>query len=677
MTSRKIKAVSPPMTRQSLLWLFAVQSLVLAPHYFSVPGWIGLLWLGVCFWRWKIFRGAWNYPGKLAKTLIVLLATAGLVLSLGKGFSLIAMVSLLLVGSILKLLEIKTRKDFVLLLFISLLVLATQFIFFDDFLAAVYGIVCLTVIFAALLQLYQQADAQPFWLQLRTSGFMLVQAIPIMVLLFVAMPRLGAFWSMPVPESAKTGLSDSMSPGDISELSLSDELVFRATFVDKIPANEQLYWRSLVLSVFDGRRWSRDRWREQDLQSSLQPIAGWREQIDYRGDSIRYNIVAEPFAQRWLYVLGAAQVWSEELLLGRDLHLQARAPLDKRISYDVTATLDYGLDVTAEKNEKRFAPFLQLPVQGNPQTRQIAADWLRETGSVDALIEKLFAYYRSDFTYTLQPPLLGNNSVDEFLWQTRQGFCEHFASSFVFFMRSVGVPARVLVGYQGGELNRAENYLAIRQRDAHAWAEIWLQGRGWVSVDPTSAVAPQRIRSGIIESLSATERKLLSRPFGSSFELFKTLHQQWDALNFQWVRWVLNYDSQLQSGLLSQLLDDVSPWRVALLVLGVGAGSIALTFMLLFLRERRRYRPQGEHAAHTIYRQLCKKLKRAGFAPEASETPRQFLSRVIARWPAMALPLTPINDLFERLAYAEQDEVLAELKQSVRYLRLPRPPRLF
>lgn len=676
MVSRTIKALSPPMTRQSLLWLFAVQSLVLAPHYFSVPGWIGLLWLGVCFWRWQIFQGAWNYPGKLAKTLIVLLAAAGLVLSLGRGFSLIAMVSLLLTGSILKLLEIKTRQDFVLLLFISLLVLAIQFVFFNDFLAAVYGIVCLTVIFAALLQLYQQAEAQPFWLQLRASGFILLQAIPIMVLLFVAMPRLAAFWSMPVPEAAKTGMGESMSPGDISELTLSDELVFRATFVDKIPANEQLYWRSLVLTLFDGRRWSRDRWREQDLHSSLQPIAGWREQIDYRGDSLRYNIVAEPFGQRWLYVLGAAQVWSEELLLGRDLHLQSKTPLDKRISYDVTATLNYGLDVRVQ-NEKAFAPFLQLPAQGNPQTRRIAAEWLREAGGAEKLIEKMFAYYRSDFTYTLRPPLLGNDSVDEFLWQTKQGFCEHFASSFVFLMRAAGVPARVLVGYHGGELNRAENYLAIRQRDAHAWAEVWLEGRGWVSFDPTSAVAPQRIRSGIIESLSATERELLAKPFGASFELFRVLHQQWDALNFQWVRWVLNYDSQLQSGLLGQLLDDVSPWRVALLVLGVGAGSIALTFMLLFWRERRQHGSQGEQAAHTIYRQLCKKLKRAGFAPEASETPRQFLARVIAHWPAVAVPLAAISDLFEHFAYAEQGEVLAELKQSVGHLRLPKPPQLF
>jgi len=661
---KKILQPSVPITRNSLVWLLVIQIFVLTPHFLAVPVWIPVVWLGVVFWRWKIFQGAWNYPNKLHKTLVVIICSAGLLVSLGASFSLTAMVSLLLVGSILKLLEIKTRKDFILLVFLSFFILAAQFIFFNHFLAAFYGFVCLVILCAALMQLYQAIPAKNAWLMVRPTVFIFLQAIPIMVMLFVVMPRMGAFWSVPSPQHAKTGMSDSMSPGDFSELIQSDELAFRVTFNGDIPTHEKLYWRSLVFAYFDGRRWSQRSFAKQDLQSSSQAITGWRDKIDYTGSATTYEIVAEPTGKTWLYSLVSPKTWSDNVLVGRDLELQTNLPVNQRINYKVTSVLDYRFEADIPESEI-LKQNTQLPEWSNPETRRIAQEWFSEAGSTEKLIEKLFAYYRNSFFYTLAPPGLGNNSVDDFLWKTHQGFCEHFSSSFVFFMRAAGIPARVVVGYQGGELNPAENYLAVRQRDAHAWAEVWIKGRGWVLYDPTSAVAPERIRRGIAESLSATDQTLLAKPFGATFNILMSIRNQWDALNFQWVRWVMNYDSGLQSTLLTRLLNDVTPMRIALFVLGTGLASVLLIFSALFFRSRQKVLPIKERSAQLIYKQLRKKLQQGGFVPQVSETPRHFALRIADTRSDLKAPLLTIIDLYEQLVYAENTDVLRDLKSQV------------
>lgn len=663
---QKIIPLSPPVSRKSLAWLFVIQIFILVPHFLAVPVWIPIVWVSVSFWRWRIFQGAWNYPNKLQKTLVVVACCTGLVVSLGVGFSLASMISLLLVGFILKLLEMKNRKDFVLLIYIAFFILATQFIFFNHFLVAFYGFACLVLLCTALIQLYQNKDHSKLWPSARTSAFILLQAIPFMIVLFVVVPRLGNFWAVPTPQHSKTGMSDSMSPGDISDLIQSDELTFRVAFDKGIPSNEKLYWRSLVFSNFDGRRWSLNyqSLAQRNFKTSSQPITGWRKKIKYLGDITTYEIIAEPSNQPWLYALTVPQTWSNDLLLASDLHLQAPASIVQRIHYKVTSALDYEMDADG-LDSSVLTQNLQLPAGGNAETRRLAQEWFSETGNPEKLIAKLFNYYHNSFIYTLRPPKLGNDSVDEFLWQTRQGFCEHFSSSFVFFMRAAGIPARVVVGYQGGELNSVENYLIVRQRDAHAWAEVWLKGRGWVLYDPTAAVAPERIRRGITESLSADDQKFLGRPFASSFKLLMSMRNQWDALNFQWTRWVLNYDSGLQATFLSKLLPDVTPLQIALLVLGTGGISVLFIFAVLFFRSHYKKVSAQEQAAKAIYQQLCKKLRSCGVVPEMGETPRYFILRAIAVRPDLEPVLHKIINLYEQLVYAENSKVLLALKREV------------
>jgi transglutaminase-like putative cysteine protease len=649
------------ISRTSLAWLLIIQIFILAPHFISVPVWIAIVWIGIAFWRWKIFQGAWNYPGKLQKTLLVLGCCLGLYLSLGKGFRFELMVSLLIVGFTLKLLELKNRTDFVLLIFISLFILATQFIQFNHFLAALYGFFCLTLLCATLMQLYIRVEQQSIWRSIRPALNILLQAIPFMLILFVVMPRLGSFWAVPSPQQAKTGMSDSMSPGDFSELMESDEVAFRVKFLNNLPAREKLYWRSLVFSDFDGRRWSQS--REQKFENEFnQASKKLRSHIAYEGNEVEYDVIAEASRQPWLYALAAPKSWSSNLAFARDMRLQAFGPVNERMSYHVVSALNY------QFNEIRSEELMQntvLPKSGNPKTRERARAWLAEAGSTEKFIEKVLAYYQQSFFYTLKPPPLGMDVVDEFLWDTRQGFCEHFASSFVFFIRAAGIPARVVVGYQGGDINSVDGSLTVRQRDAHAWSEVWLEGRGWVMFDPTASVAPQRIQQGIEQSLSETDRQFLAKPFGSSIKFLLHLRERWDAVNLNWTRWVLNFDSDTQSSLLKKWMGDSSVMRTFILMMTLIAGLCALLFVLLVLEN-----PKAELSESArIYLTMCKKLKPLGFVPRPGETPRQFIIRVISSRPELSSRLYSLIDLYERSAYGEEAGVLHALNTSVATFR--------
>ncbi len=651
--SARISPKDQKISRTSLAWLLAIQIFILVPHFVTVPSWIAVVWISVAFWRWKIFQGAWNYPGKLQKTMLVLGCCLGLYLSLGAGFRFESMVSLLIVGFTLKLLELKNRTDFVLLIFIALFILATQFIEFNHLLAAFYGFFCLTLLCATLMQLYTRVEQHSIWQGIRPGLFILLQAIPFMLVLFVVMPRLGSFWAVPSPQQAKTGMSDSMSPGDFADLMESDEVAFRVKFFNDSPAREKLYWRSLVFSHFDGRRWSQS--REQKFENEFnQASKKLRSHIEYKGNDVEYDVIAEASRKPWLYALAAPKSWSTNLAFARDMRLQAFGPVNERMNYHAVSALDYQFN---EIRPEELTQNTLLPKNGNPKTRELAQAWLAETGDTEKFIEKVLNYYRQSFFYTLKPPVLGVDVIDEFLWGTRQGFCEHFSSSFVFFMRAAGIPARVVVGYQGGDINSVDDSLTVRQRDAHAWAEVWLEGKGWVMFDPTAAVAPERIQKGIEQSLSETDRQFLAKPFGSSIKMLLHLREQWDAINLKWVQWVLNFDSDTQSSLLKRWLGDSSLTRIIVLMISLIGGLGVLLFALLMLKTSKQELPESAR----IYVNLCRKLKPFGYIPRAGETPRQFVERVISSRVDLSFSLSQFIDLYERLTYGEDASALKEL----------------
>ena len=649
--------------RNSLAWLLLAQAVILAPHVVHVPLWIWGVWLFVVFWRWQIFRGAWGFPGWAVKLVLVASSSAGLYLVYRGSFGVQTMVGLLIVGFILKLIEMRKRGDLLLLCHLGYFVIATQFLFFSSVFAALYGLLSLTVLSATLLASHQSLDQHRFWRTLRLTGMLVLQAIPLMLLLFLIAPRVGPLWAVPVNSSAaKSGMSDTMSPGDISQLSRSAELVFRATFDGDVPPQSELYWRGLVFSHFDGRRWSQSNAQisRANINWQDQERADWRDELRYEGREYRYQVIIEPTQQPWLLSLTAPQQWDSEAGLTQELSLQRKRPITQRIQYRITSSLAFNYQADQLEDWQRRQA-LQLPGGSNPRTREIAEQWQREAGSAEALIERLLQHYNASFRYTLQPPILGQESVDEFLWQTQKGFCEHFASSFVFFMRAAGIPARVVVGYQGGEYNPLENYFAVRQREAHAWSEVWLPGRGWVRIDPTAAVAPERIEQGVDFSLNEEDSQLLDNSFASGISLLNTLRLRWEGFNYLWSRWVLGYNAETQGAFLERLLGGMDIWRIALFVLVAGALIIGAIMLFLLWGQRKRY----HYPADRYYQRFCNKLARSGFSRQPGEAPRDFAQRVSQQRPDLSTPLYTITELYEWASYAGNQAALVDLKRAV------------
>lgn len=660
------------MPRSSLFWVFVAQAFVIAPHFSHLPSWIVLAWVSVLGWRVQMYRGLWRAPNTLEKVVLVSLCGAGLFLGYARLFALEPMVALLVVAFILKFLEMQQRRELLLVVFIGFFVTATHFLFSVTLLSTLYSVLCLWLLLLVLVAANRDVSIPSNINKKLTSapkaaGWIMLQSLPLMLLLFVFIPKLGALWSVPsLKNTAKTGVSDSMSPGDFSKLNQSNEVAFRVTFKSSLPEQSQLYWRGLVFSQFDGRRWSVGKGVSRSGQLS------WSgDQPDPHSVApikVLYEVMQEPTQQAWLYALMAPVKWDVDAELGEKYTLVAKAPLTERYSYQLTSELNRQAKGRSQLSGFSRRAETQLPLEFNPQTQRTARQWLREEGSAKALMKRLLAYYRAEFSYTLQPPLLGGDSVDEFLWGTKRGFCEHFSSSFVAFMRAAGVPARVVVGYQGGEFNSADNYLIVRQKDAHAWAEVWLDDEGWVRVDPTAAVAPERVERNLESALSSADARLVGGWSGraGSIAWIKSLQLQWDASNYRWQRWALSFDRDSQIDFLSNLLGGGQPWRVAVAFMSLAAVILLPILLRLLWLHRKPAQPP-------VQRQLIKlerKLRRKGLERFKGEPVSDYLSRAGASLPLLAGQLGAISHLFNQALYAEEESKISALKIRVRELKV-------
>jgi len=661
-------AEADQIPRNSLAWLLLAQLIILLPHSLHAPAWLWLGWGLVVLWRWQIFRGAWGFPSVLLRLALIVLFAGVLLLQYGAKLDINTMVVLLLAGFMLKLLELRRRRDLLLSCYLGYFVTATQLLFHQGPLAAGYALLSIWALTTTLLAAHQSLHQSHFWRSPRRAGVLLLQAIPLMLLMFLILPRFGAFWSVPSDRhTASTGVSDSMSFGDISELAQSNALAFRVTFEGAVPPPRDRYWRGLVFSQFDGRSWQRATWQQdqQWVAWSARAATRWLSDIEFRGRELSYQVMLEPTQEPWLYALSAPRGWDSELGLGPEFRLQRREPVRERLAYEVRSALDYryqpeGLPPWQRRQE------LQLPAEGNPRTRARARAWRKQAGSDQALVARLLDHYRSSARYTLRPQRLGRNTVDEFLWDTQEGFCEHFAGSFVFFLRAAGVPARVVVGYLGAEANPVEDYWIVRQRDAHAWAEVWLEGRGWVRVDPTAAVAPERIERGLDWSLSEEDRTLLDRGLGSDLAFFNRIQLHWDAFNYQWHRWVLDYDEDKRKQLLEDWLGGSQIWRLAL-GLSLGAGLLILGLLVaLLMKQRPRFRYPADRQLH----RLSRKVARNELVRQPGESARAYTQRLAEVYPDSASELARIARLYELVQFAGNQSALPDLRKAVAQLRL-------
>jgi len=641
------------VSRGGTLWLLLAVVVTAAPLFRYLPPWVPLVPLLAVLWRLGIYRARWGVPPPAAKVVLILLCIGGLLASFKGLLGLEPMVAMLVCAFSLKLLEIHSRRDALVVIYLAYFVAITLALFSQSFLTGLYISTALVMVTAALAGIHQDDSAHQPWRPLLTAAAMVAQAAPLMVVFFLVMPRLGPLWSVPAPASAVTGMSDRLAIGDITSLGRSSALAFRASFDGQLPERQQLYWRGLTLSRFDGKTWEPFRWGYADgvVEWQGEVSAWWQREVELRGEPLQYQVTLERQNGNWLYSLGASKPLTRSTGITQDQTLVSLTPVTRRFQYQVKSWPEALLN-PHQLSPARRAIELQLPPGGNPRTRDLARQWRSETPDPDALIARLLDYYRGSFYYTLSPPALGKDSVDDFLFTTQQGFCEHFAASFVLFMRAAGIPARLVVGYQGGELHPDEGYLTVRQYDAHAWGEVWLADRGWVLVDPTAAVAPERILGGLLGAMSLDEvfaNSPLSMARFQNIHWLNRLRLQVEALEYNWARWVLGYDS-VQLEVLARLLGKVDSVRIGAFLLA-GAVIALLPVLLLSLRIRGRVKPDP---ADHHYLSFCRSLARAGCPRQPGETPRNFARRCAQRFPASAEAIHAITDAYEDLRYSGQ-----------------------
>jgi transglutaminase-like putative cysteine protease len=632
-------ALLPQPNSGNLRWLLLSLALVMGMHVEHLAAWIAILIFGFGLWRYAIDHYGLAFPKLLVLTPITIAATIGIAFTYQGLFGRDASVALLALMLALKLMETKTRRDYSIVIFIAYFLTVNQFLFSQSLLVGAFMLLPILALTTTLIGINQYTQTQHWRSHLRLAGSLILQALPIMLVFFILFPRMpGPLWNVPRDAySNMTGLSETMEPGSIDQLTRSAATAFRAEFEGKIPAQPQLYWRGPALSLYDGRTWF----------SSRTPNMP-DEPVIANGKPIQYTITLEPHNRHWLLLLDMPDgPLPAESTRTTDGTVISTKPVRTRIRYSNSAVLDYQLAPELSDNARKIALQLPEPNLGNPKTRALAKSWQEQAHTPEEVIKlALSMFHNQEFIYTLRPPLLGSNAVDEFLFNTRRGFCEHYAGSFVFLMRAAGVPARVVTGYQGGELNPAGNYLIVRQSDAHAWAEVWLQGKGWTRVDPTAAVAPERIESGIADAVADNgELPLFSR---RDYPVLRKLYLQWDAVNNGWNQWVLGYNQEKQKQLLSYLSGGRLSWSDIIYVL-VGTTAILLLALSFWLFRGKRI-PRDE--VQRIYDRFTTKLLKAGLRRYPHEGPMDFSLRVKKRLPAKTGAIDAITDAYTKLRYA-------------------------
>ncbi len=633
---------------QSLPWTLAALFIAVLPHVPFLPYWITGAVIGCASWRYAVEKrrrplpSTWARAGLALVCFLGVLATYSSISGVGPGSALLAIMAAL------KLLETRRRRDQFVLLFLSIFLVMAALLREQFVWSLPYLIGSMLVIMTAWLRM-SAGQAQTARRSFTNSGRLLLYALPVALVMWVFFPRISTpFWAVPIDTSrATTGLSNSMSPGDISELSASNEVAFRVSFDGPVPEARDRSWRGLVLTEFNGRMWSA---REPNMST-------WaRDKIEMRGDPIVYEITMEPTRQRWVMALDIPVRWSlPQTFMGAQQQVVRSAPIDQRIIYEMTSYTDYRISNELSSMNQRY--YSKLPETGNPRTRELAREMRAAAGTdrdfVDAVLKKL---NEEEYYYTLEPPPLGVNSVDEFLFETRRGFCEHYASAFSVLMRGAGIPTRIVLGYHGGEINPLGGHLIVRQSDAHAWTEIWLDGLGWYRVDPTAAVAPERIDFG------ASEAALdgMSATWGFSARLLHQATMTWDAFNAKWNAWVLGYGGETQDTFMHWLGMEDPNWRTMLLTLvGLVVGLIMFVSVLLMLR----YRPPPRDPAAVLYQRF---VKRTGVEPRTGETARVFALRVVETGSVSEDTVDNVTNAYMDARYGPcDDQAFERLKRAV------------
>ena len=618
-----------PRDTRDTLFVLVVIAWVIAPLTQEIPLWCSLLsaavmvWRGVLAWRGQPLPSKWWLMALLGLCLAATLLTFRTLLGRDAG---VTMVVVLLA---LKTLELRARRDAFVVFFLSFFLLLTNFFYSQSLLTAAAMLAALLGLLTALVNAHMPVGRPPLWQAGRLAGSMALLGAPIMVLLFVFFPRVAPLWGLPSDAmTGRSGLSNSMTVGNIASLALDGSVAMRVRFEGAPPPQSALYFRGPVLSYFDGRAW-------QARPSALPNRFRLPADLQVSGDPVRYQITLEPNRLPWLLVLDATP--QTPVLVGktarmtRELQWILDRPVTDLLRYEVQSYPSF------QHGPRQFMPglqeYLDLPAGFNPRTLQLAAEMRRDPRYarfssaqwVDVAMQRLRT---EGYSYTLEPGVYGQHSADEFWFDRKTGFCEHIASSFVILMRALNVPARIVTGYQGGERNSVDGFWTVRQSDAHAWTEVWLEGQGWQRVDPTSAVAPGR--TGTLQRLSPPRGVIAEAIFGTvNPALAINLRAAWDAVNNRWNQWVLNYTQSRQLDLLKNIGFKEPNWQDLIYVLCAIVVVASLGGAAWNAWERHQQDPWLR-----LLQQAVAKLRAAGLRFSPTSTPRQIARQLLGATPA-------------------------------------------
>ena len=630
------------------IWLLPGLLLAFIPHLTHLPSTIILFSIFLFGWRLCYELRFIRLPTRLVLMVLTLTALVVTFIEFHTLFGRQAGVGLLVVMLCLKLLEMKTDRDTVVTIGLGYFVVITVFFFNQSIFIGLYMSAVVVLLTTALT-----ANSREGVNILRSHNFkiassMLLQALPLMLLLFFLFPRISSpLWNLPSDSfGGTTGLSDSMSPGKISQLSNNNAVAFRVQFEDPIPPQHQRYWRGPVFTYFDGQTWSST--SNVNYEQYNRPDG---KSMSYRanGKPVNYTVTLEPNNQKWLFALEMLSTLPPNSDLSPNYEVIAHLPVQQLTRYSIQSYPEYLLDSEIKPNMARY---LQLPKKPTKRIQELVDTWRNEatSGHEDIVNLALQNFRELPFYYTRNPPLLLNNPVDEFLFESRRGFCEHYASSFVYLMRASGIPARVVTGYLGGENNPISNYFIVRQSDAHAWSEVWLEGKGWQRVDPTTMIPPSRIEN--TQDLQRIASGIAAEVPDWTTNLWKKMAYGWDNINHFWNQWVLNYNTKRQQNLLGDLLSwigfDNVDWRGLVTLLFSG---MLLIFGLIALRLLRKD-PEKRDPAVIAYEKFCRKLAKRGIVRNPAEGFTNFSQRARQQNPELGPVIAKITALYQRLRYA-------------------------
>lgn len=657
-------SVSVDRVRQdSLYWLTGGLVASAFPHLYRLPIWIMggfFLMCGI-----KLFfpallgirKGGFSlvqlcFLPLMAGSLIGIYLHFGVLVGLNPG------VALLVLSIGFKMMEVEQSRDFYVACFIGYFLVVTNFLYTQSIGTALYMAVNILLITVGLVSFNDHGRSLSVRSVMGLAGTLLLQSVPVMLVLFLLFPRVsGPLWGMPKDAySGLTGLDDEMSPGSVSQLVESDQVAFRVDFHGPQPAIATLYWRGVVLWDSDGVTWKRGALQD-FLPAPVSPEL----------PAVEYTVTLEPHNQKWLYALDVPGMATEGSGLTEDFQLFTSQPVRERVRYTMVSYPQYQMQSLDHAERKRA---LYLPYKRHLKTKQLVQEWKAqqlEEGQIIAHALQLFR--QQDFYYTLRPPLLFGDRVDAFIFETKQGFCEHYASAFVVMMRAAGIPARVVLGYHGGAYNPVGEYMMVQQKNAHAWTEVWRDGSGWQRIDPTTAVDPSRVMHDSVDSALSGEVFNTPLVFGNSDvvrRFWQVLGYRWDAMNNQWNQWVISYGPNRQRMFFERLgFADVS-WLSVVFFACALVGVMVFYFAYSMLCAV----PKHTLVEVRLYQQFCKKLATVGIVRMGYEGPMHFALRAAKARGDLAQQIDCVTAAFVAVRYASDSTQMSVLRRSIRNFKV-------